>query len=171
MRACGFIICLVTAGACAATATPEPSTTSSSTAALGNACTIQCNNASIQCNAVCDRNPRPNCEDNCDQRFSSCMQACGCPFSQDTFQTTFDHLVPTTTTLCVGTGTSGVAYRVYGMVNRTDDTRTTLQCDGTTTTSTVSSTFTQSGTCDGAISPAMACNPVNLSPGNVLNCP
>jgi hypothetical protein len=98
------------------------------------------------------------------------MQACGCPFSQDTFQTFFDHLVPTTTTLCVGTGFSGVAYRVYGMVNRTDDTRTTLQCDGTTTTS-VTSTFAQAGTCDGAVSPPAGCNPVNLGPGNVSNCP
>jgi hypothetical protein len=171
MKVCGFIIYLAAAAACAAAASPDQPTTSSSTAALGNACTIQCNNASIQCNAVCDRNPRPNCEENCDQRLSNCMQACGCPFSQDTFQTTFDHLQPTTTTLCVGTGTSGLAYRVYGMVNRTDDIRTTLQCDGTTTSSVVSSSFTQSGTCDGAISPATTCNPVNLPPGNVLNCP
>jgi hypothetical protein len=170
MKSRVFAIYLVAAGACA-TATPDQPTTSSNTAALGNACTIQCNSASIQCNATCDRNPRPNCEQNCDQRLANCMQACGCPFSEDTLQTTFDHLESTTTTLCVGTGTSGLAYRVYSIFNRTDDIRTTLQCDGTTTSGVVSSTITQSGTCDGAVSPAMTCNPVNLPPGSVANCP
>jgi len=172
MKFCIFAICLVGAGACSTATTLDQPTTSSDTAALGNACTIQCNNASIQCNATCDRNPRPNCEQSCDQRLLNCMQACGCPFSQDTFQTTFDHLQATSNTLCVGSGSSGIAYRVYNIFDRTDDIRTTLQCDGTTTSSVVSSTVAATGlTCDGAVSPTAACNPVNASPGNVAACP
>lgn len=172
MKMCMLAIYLVVAGACSTTATLDPPMTSSDTAALGNACTLQCNNASIQCNATCDRNPRPNCEPNCDQRFTNCMQACGCPFNQDTFQTAFDHLEATSATVCVGTGSSGIAYRVYNIFNRTDDIRTTLQCDGTTTSGVVSSTVAPTGTsCDGAISPTMGCNPVNLPPGSVSNCP
>ena len=172
MKTCIFAICLVVAGACSTATPPDQPTTLSDTAALGNACTIQCNNASIQCNATCDRNPRPNCEQSCDQRFLSCMEVCGCPFNQDTFQTSFDHLEATSATVCVGTGSSGIAYRVYNIFNRTDDVRTTLQCDGTTTSAVVSSTVAPTGTtCDIAVSPTATCNPVNLAPGSVSSCP
>lgn len=172
MKTYVFAICLVVAGACSTTALPDPPTTSSDTAALGNACTISCNNASIQCNATCDRNPRPNCEQSCDQRLLNCMQACGCPFNEDTFTTTFDHLEATSAIICAGTGSSGTAYRVYNIFDRTDDVRRTLQCDGTTTSSLVSSTVAATGlTCDGEVPPPSGCNPVNGSPGGLVACP
>jgi len=165
-----FAVCLIAIAACAGAPPPDQPATSSDTAELGNACTIQCNTASQQCNAVCDRNPRPNCEQNCDTRLTNCMQACGCPFSQDTFQTTFDHLEGGNITTCVGTGFNGTRYRLYGVFSRIDDIRQTLQCDGTTTSAVVSSTVALTGNCYGAIPPGVPCRPATTDPANIIVC-
>ena len=165
MKLCVLAMCLLTAAACA---TPigtsgEPAT-SSETSELGNACTVSCNNASTQCFATCDRFPRPNCEENCDTRFSNCMHACGCPFSDTFDSTSFDHADATSTFLCVGpVNSSGVVYQQYNTFQRTDHVQETLQCDGTIVDTVLSSTVTSSGACYHRLFPDVSCQPTQIT--------
>lgn len=126
----------------------EAPPTATRTAALGNACTTQCGSAASQCNATCDRFPRPNCEQNCDARYLNCMTACGCPLSTTYDVTVFDHDVLLSDGLCVGRlNKPGILYREYQHYTRTDHYRETLACDGTTTTTLDSSTLNAPTTC------------------------
>jgi hypothetical protein len=120
----------------------------SMTSELGNQCTIQCNNANVQCNATCERFPRPGCEDKCDQRFLNCMATCGCPFNNEFDRTVFDHATRTVGTLCVGPPFSpGVIYQRYNLFTRTEHVRETLQCDGSISQVVLSSTVSAPQVC------------------------
>lgn len=164
MKLCGLAMCLTAAACATPIGTADPPATSSETSELVTACTVQCNNAWLQCNSVCERFPRPNCEESCDQRLSNCMQACGCPISQESDRVSFDHADPTNTFLCVGpVFGSGVLYQQYNTFQRTDHIRDTLECDGTTTETVVSSTVTSSGTCFHRLFPDLSCQPTQSS--------
>src|SRR6185503_1761357 len=152
--------------AAACTATPaepgEPAEPEAATATavseLGNACTIQCRDAYTRCNAACLRNPNPNCETSCDSRFLNCMRVCGCPFSEEFDRTVFDHSEPTNTIVCVGPPLgNGFSYRKINMFSRTEHVRRTLDCDGLTTETVLSSTVFPSGTCYSSLFPAQTC--------------
>jgi len=161
-------MCLFAMVACTETPAPpgdrsEPAT-STEISALGNACTIQCRNANIQCNSVCLRNPRPNCEENCDTRFLNCMRSCGCPFSEEFDVTSFDHSTPTNTFVCVGPpNRNGFTYQRYDWFGRTDHKRRTLECDGTTTETTLSSTVFFDGPCYRKLFPDQGCTLTQVS--------
>jgi hypothetical protein len=86
------------------------------------------------------------------------MHACGCPISQEFDRVSFDHADPTNTFICVGpVFGSGVVYQQYNTFQRTDHIRDTLQCDGTTTETVVSSTVTSSGSCFHRLFPDVSC--------------
>jgi hypothetical protein len=159
MKRIACSICLMAAAACASvTGSPEPPATSSDVSELGNSCSVSCNNARTQCEATCERFPRPNCETSCDQRFSNCMHACGCPFSEESDHVSFDHADPTSTLLCVGPfNARGVYYQQYNTFQRTDHVRDTLQCDGTFTEIVLSSTVSAAGPCFHRLFPDSPC--------------
>lgn len=77
MKLCVLAMCLFAAACVTPIETPEPPATSSDSSEIQNACTVSCNNAWLQCNAVCERFPRPNCEESCDQRLANCLAVCG----------------------------------------------------------------------------------------------
>jgi hypothetical protein len=159
--------------ACAANPAPpaldEP-TTSMATSEVTNACANQCNTASIQCFATCDRFPNPNCESRCDQRFANCMQACGCPFNSEFDRVTFDHAVAVNTFVCIGPlNHAGVYYQQYNEFQRTDHVRETLQCDGLTTQTVLSSTVSPAGPCLVRLFPDVSC-PISQLPSPGI-CP
>jgi hypothetical protein len=162
--------CLVVLAACAAevpATAPAPAVepaTSVATADIGTACTNQCTNAANQCQATCDRFPRPNCEENCDNRFSNCMHACGCPISNEFDQVSLDHTDPTNQFLCVGPiNANGLSYQKYNLFQRTDHIRETLQCDGLITQTVLSSTVSSAGPCFHKLFPNAPCFPTQSS--------
>lgn len=162
-----LVMCLIAIAACAEGSTElraaEPET-SMAVSELGNACTLQCRNGNIQCNATCERFPRPNCEENCDARLLNCMRACGCPFHENFDRVFADHSEPTNTFICVGNrGNLGVRYRVHNLFNRVEHWRRTLQCDGLTTESLVSTEIVFDGTCTSRIFPEISCTPLDTS--------
>jgi hypothetical protein len=165
MKLCVLALCLLTAAACA---TPigaaDPPATSSETSAIGNACTQNCFNASNQCFATCDRFPRVNCEDNCDQRFTTCMQTCGCPVSTTFDQVSFDHADATSTFLCIGpVNSTGVFYQKYNTFQRTDHIQESVECDGNLVDTVLSSTVTSSGACYHRLFPDVTCRPTQFT--------
>jgi hypothetical protein len=174
MKGFAFAISLFAAAACTTTpAEPgepgEPGAAepaiSTAISALGNACTIQCRNSYMQCNSVCERFPRPNCEENCDARFANCMRACGCPFSEEFDRTSFDHAEQTNSFLCVGpTSGSGFTHRRINIFNRTDRIRRTLGCDGLTTETVLSSNVFFAGPCYNRLFPDQSCPFPQASP-------
>jgi hypothetical protein len=158
MKLCVLAMCLTAAACATPIETPDQPATSSETSALGNACSVSCRNASIQCNATCDRFPRPNCEENCDQRFSNCMHVCGCPFTDTFDRVSPDHADATSTFICVGPlNSSGVVYQRYNTFVRTDHIQETLQCDGLTTQTVLSSTVSSAGPCYHRLFPDQTC--------------
>lgn len=158
-------MCLIAVTACSAVAdSPEPAATSSATSELGNSCTVACNDARLRCEATCERFPRPSCEENCDQRFSNCMHVCGCPFNEEFDRVSFDHADATQLFLCVGPiGKQGVSYQRYDLFDRVDHVRDTLQCDGTTTETVVSSTVISAGPCFHRLVPDFVCGPTDVT--------
>lgn len=161
MRNWIFAIFAIVTTACAAPpAEPEPET---ATSELGNSCTLQCNNAQLQCESTCERFPRPGCEDSCDTRFINCMHACGCPFTEEFDRTTFDHADATSTFPCAGTFPNpGKRYQAYNLFNRVDHVQRTLQCDGSTTETVLSSSVVAAGQCSHKLFPDQACSPVTV---------
>jgi len=147
----------------------EPTTLTSSE--LSNACANQCATAQASCEATCERFPNPNCLPRCDSRFASCMVACGCPFNNDYDVVSFDHVVATSNTVCLGTSSSGTTNRVYTVYNRTDHMRETLQCDGSTTQTVLSSSVAAAGTCVAPVPPPSGCSQNVVSPSGFLACP
>ena len=158
-------LCLIAVTACAsALESPEPLATSSAASELGNGCSVSCNNARAQCEATCERFPRPNCETNCDTRFSNCMHVCGCPFNEEFDRVSFDHADAVNAGLCVGPfNKPGVFYQQYNLFDRTDHVRDTLQCDGTITEAVVSSTVSSAGPCFHRLFPDSPCGISNAT--------
>jgi hypothetical protein len=158
-----LVMCLIVIPACIQgpgepAARTEPAT-SEAVSALGNTCFFQCRSANVQCNATCERFPRPNCEDTCEQRNQNCVQSCGCPFSEEFDEVAFDHRAPTTTSICLGNVPApGVRYQVYSIFERIDHIRETLECDYTTTHTVVSSTYVN-GQCNHRLLPDEPCTP------------
>lgn len=159
MNRIAFSMCVMAATACAGvSSSPEPAATSTEVSELGNGCSVSCNNARAQCEATCERFPRPNCEENCDQRFSNCMHVCGCPFNEESDHVSFDHAEATSTFICVGPfNARGVYYQQYNTFQRIDHVRDTLQCDGTITETLLSSTVSPAGACFHRLFPDTAC--------------
>ena len=144
---------------------PETSVVSSE---LGNACTIQCRNAQLQCDSTCERFPRPSCEENCDARFGNCMRACGCPFTEEFDRTVGDHADPTSQFLCVGdVPKPGLRYQVYNTFTRTEHVRRTLDCEGFTSEVVLSSVVSPSGPCSHRVFPDQSCSRSDFFPQSI----
>lgn len=164
MRQYVFAIFAITA----CTTPPAEPEASQATGELGSSCTLQCSNAQLQCEATCERFPRPSCEENCDTRFDNCMHACGCPFTEEIDRTSFDHADATASFLCVGSFPNpGKRYQVYNFFDRTDHVRRTLQCDGSTTETVLSSTVTAAGQCTHKLFPDQTCPQATISPNGL----
>lgn len=172
-----FVVCLIAIAACAqgpggssdreSSDRSEPDTSVVSSE-LGNACTIQCRNANLQCNSVCERFPRPNCEENCDARFLNCMRACGCPFTEEFDRTVGDHADPTNQFICVGdVPRAGLTYQVYNTFIRTEHVRRTLSCDNVTSEVVLSSVVSPSGPCSHRLFPDLSCPRSDFFPQSI----
>ncbi len=170
MKSKVVVMCVMVLAACATQASeplvsseePDPASVESE---LGNACTLQCGNANLQCNATCERFPRPGCEESCDTRLANCLRSCGCPFTEDFTRVVFDHATATNNFLCVGSFPgAGVAYQVFNLFKRTEQVRRTLQCDNTTTETVLSSVVSPDGSCTHRLFPDQPCGQATTSP-------
>lgn len=139
MKTALFVMPMILTAACAASGDPPEPTAVGATASvaseLTNACTVQCNNAWLQCNATCERFPRPSCEASCDQRLATCDASCGCPSTREFDRVVFDHAIQRPGSTCVGDvqTSTGLQYGHYDKFTRTEHVRETLQCDGSKT--------------------------------------
>jgi hypothetical protein len=173
MSALSLSLCVL--AGCASGA-PEPGdagepTTSAASSALSNTCANQCTATQASCEATCERFPNPNCLPRCDTRFATCMQTCGCPFNHDYDVVSFDHASPTSNTVCIGTSSSATTNRVYTVYNRTDHMRETLQCDGSTTLTLLSSSVAAGDSCVAPVPPPSGCSQNVVSPAGFVACP
>lgn len=161
MKSIVLATCLIATAACTEVTTepfaPEE-TASVAVSELGNACTLQCRNAWLQCNATCDRFPRPGCEENCDARLVNCMRVCGCPFVEEFDRVVADHVEATSTFLCVGDFPNpGLVHQVFNLFKRTERVRRTLQCDGAISETVLSAVVSSDGQCASRLFPPVGC--------------
>lgn len=106
-------------------------------ALTGPGCVQQCQQALWTCDSYCLSRPRPSCEENCDTRYYTCLQNCGCPVLMSTGTTTtfLGYTLVSPTLVCLS---SSNYYQQYTGTYKNERYQIVMGCDGLQTRTVVS---------------------------------